>query len=98
MLRIESTNTDSSQTTDIAYGGKAWMYIDNEWTDFGGGVNQQMRCNLLRSLLEGYVYALTGWSGSGDYSYSQGEQTYRISNIIVNPSLADSLFEHGLTP
>jgi hypothetical protein len=97
-LRIESTGTDFSQTIDIAYGGKAWIYMDNEWSDWGGGINQQMRCNILRSLWQQHVDALSGWSGIGEYSYSQGEKTFQISNISVDPSLADSLFEHGSTP
>jgi hypothetical protein len=101
MLGIESTNTDSSQTIDIAYGQIAWGYIDNEWSDWGGGVNQQMRHNILVGVWQGYVDALAGWSGFGDYTYSyhsyshDGETTVRISNISVNPSLADSLFEQG---
>ena len=78
------------------------MYWDKEWSDFGAGTtNQQMRYNIIVGEWQGYVNKLAEWSGTGDYSYSyydsyyKGETTVRISNISVNPPLADSLFEHG---
>jgi len=35
------------------------------------------------------------WSGSGDYSYTSGGNSYKIFDIILNPAPADSLFQHG---
>jgi hypothetical protein len=34
------------------------------------------------------------WSGTGDFTYKSPEKTVRIYDIIANPSLTDSFFEH----
>jgi hypothetical protein len=99
MLRIEKTETDGSQEIFIFNSQlqKDWTYIDNKWAE-ETGTYYQLRLNVWKTSWDGYVSALAGWSGLGEYSYTQGSKTVRISNISVNPSLADSLFEHGSTP
>ncbi len=99
MIRIESTDTDSYKEIYIVNGQlqKAWNYIDSEWSEISG-TQYQLRYNVLAAAWKGYVDALAGWNGSGDYTYTQGDATVRISNISVNPSLADSMFEPDSVP
>ena len=35
------------------------------------------------------------WSGSGDYDYTSGGDTFHIFDIVINPSVEDSLFAYS---
>jgi outer membrane lipoprotein-sorting protein len=39
-----------------------------------------------------YIYRLADWSGTGDFVYIENGATVTITNIAINPTLADSLF------
>ena len=43
-------------------------------------------------VFQGYVSKLAAWSGTGDYTYTEGTATITITGITINPTLADSLF------
>jgi hypothetical protein len=53
-------------------------YFSEYWEAWGGTV-------------EGYQSGLSGWTG-GDVTYEELGVTVRIYDIVVNPSLEDSLF------
>ncbi len=94
MLRIDFTDTSGNQTIYIMNGAeqKAWIYSDGQWQDISAAYATQ--ANIWTPMWQGYVNALTAWTGIGDYTYTQGNATVRIYDISINPTLADSLFQH----
>jgi hypothetical protein len=94
MMRIESQTTDGKMI--YIFNGaqhKAWMMINNEWTDISDSFNSDY--STWDNTWSSYVNTLgTDWSGTGDYTYSAAGTTFRIYDISVNPSLDDSLFVH----
>ena len=47
----------------------------------------------LNSAMDEYLESLKGWSGEGDWTFTEGGATITVYDISVNPSLTDSLFE-----
>jgi hypothetical protein len=95
MMRIDYTPSSGNQTGYIINGAeqKAWAYLDGQWEDLS--TVYTMQYNTWSPMWQGYVNSLSAWTGSGDYSYTQGNSTVRIYDISVNPVLADSLFQHA---
>jgi hypothetical protein len=82
----------TAQTLWIQYGG-AWTDSSADFATYWNGD---------QSAIIGYTaftdyknQIATNWSGSGDYSYTSGGNSYTIFDIILNPAPADSLFQHG---
>ena len=69
---------------------KVWMYAAGQWTDLSEGFSTYW--SQWSQTFQGYKTGLSGWTG-GTWTSSDG--TVTISNIQVNPSLSDSLFEHS---
>jgi hypothetical protein len=67
---------------------KGWMYVADTWTEVPVG-----DLSSYQTSFEGYQSQLSGWTG-GDYTYEAAGTTVRIYDIEVNPTLADTLFEH----
>jgi hypothetical protein len=65
-----------------------WMYASGTWFDMSSSYSTYW--DTYSTMLSGYQTDLGSWTGSG----SQTVGTVTISNIQVNPSLADSLFTH----
>jgi hypothetical protein len=94
MIRIEATTSTGDNFIYIVNGAqqKAWMCSNGEWLDLSDAFTTQW--NTWDSQWEGYQNNLAGWTG-GDHTYTAPNgDTVRIYNITVNPSLADSLFQH----
>ncbi len=94
MMRIDYT--EGSDSTIFIFNEvqhKAWTYAGGAWVDISSYFDSQF--TTWDNLWNSYITSLTAWTGSGDYSYTQGGQTIRIFDIQVNPTLADSLFEHS---
>jgi hypothetical protein len=92
-IRIETTNTQNQSVIYIVDGAqkKAWYYSNGQWRDLSDAFNTQWTMWSLR-LME-YTDNLEGWT-SGDWTYiNTNEEMVRVYNIVVNPSLADSLFQ-----
>jgi hypothetical protein len=82
----------TAQTLWIQYGG-ASTDSSTDFAKYWDGANSAI---IGYTAFDGYKTKLaTNWSGSGDYDYTSGEDTFHIYDIVVNPSVADSLFEHG---
>ena len=82
----------TAQTLWISVSGE-WMDQSTEFASYWNGANS---ATIGYTAFDGYKTKLaTNWSGSGDYDYTSGEDTFHIYDIAVNPSVADSLFEHG---
>lgn len=93
MMRIEHENADSGGVIIInGAQQKAWSNTDGVWED--NSAMFSMQYNTWNTLWQGYLTHLGAWSGVGEVSYTEGATTVGISQIIVNPNLADSLFEH----
>ncbi|MGD0645882.1 MAG: hypothetical protein ABSA75_13330 [Candidatus Bathyarchaeia archaeon] len=96
MIRIELTNIPGSSDMVYIVNGalqQAWLETGGQWTDMSSAFASNW--SSWNSTFVGIKDNLTGWAGTGEYTYSdpQGDSV-RISNIAVNPTLADSLFTH----
>jgi FlaG/FlaF family flagellin (archaellin) len=95
MIRVEITSADG----DLIYivngaQQKAWGYASGEWMDLSDTFSDQW--NSWNSTWVGYRDSLVGWAGVGDWTYTAPNgDSVRVYDIAVNPSLADSLFEHS---
>jgi hypothetical protein len=95
MIRVEITTSEGNYIY-IVNGAqqKAWGYAGGEWTDLSDTFSDQW--SSWNSTWTGYESNLLNWSGSGDYRYTAPNgDSVRVYDISVNPSLADSLFEHS---
>lgn len=96
MVRIEFTDPSGESFVYIVNGAqqKVWVESGGQWTDLSSAYTSQS--STWNSAFLGYKDNLTGWSGVGDWTYTDPNgDTVRISNVSVNPSLPDSLFEHS---
>jgi hypothetical protein len=97
MIRIEISDVPSSDNMVYIVNGalqQAWLETGGQWTDMSSAFTSNW--SSWNSAFTGVQNSLTSWSGIGDYTYTdpQGDSV-RIYNIGVNPSLADSLFQHS---
>lgn len=97
MIRIEMTDPSSGDSFVYIVNGalqQAWMESGGQWTDLSSAFTSEW--SSWDSTFTGYKNNLANWSGIGDWTYtSPTGETIRISNVSVNPSLPDSLFEHS---
>ena len=96
MIRIESTDSSGSNFVYIVNGAlqQAWAESNGQWTDVSTAYSSQY--STWNTAFTGYSNSLVNWSGTGDWTYADPNgDTVRISNVSVNPSLADSLFQHS---
>jgi hypothetical protein len=94
LLRVGETYTDGSEFTYIMNQAeeKAWANFEGSWTDVSTDFSTYWT-DTWEPSLNGYIAELANWSGTGDYQIQAGGETQTISNIVVNPTLADSLFQ-----
>jgi hypothetical protein len=95
MVRIEWTDPDGGTFVYIVNGAlqQVWVESGGQWTDLSSAYASQS--STWNSAFLGYKNSLAGWSGLGDWTYTDPTgDTVRISNVNVNPSLPDSLFQH----
>lgn len=96
MIRVEMTETGSDPIIYIINGAqqKVWIQSGGQWADLSSEFTSQW--SSWNSAFTGYRDSLAGWAGAGDWTYTDSNgDTVRLYDIIVNPSLADSLFQHG---
>jgi FlaG/FlaF family flagellin (archaellin) len=93
LMRVGETYSDGSSFVYIMDQAeqKAWANFDGSWTDVSSDFSTYW--DTWQPSLNGYVAELANWSGTGDYEIQAGGETQTISNIVVNPTLADSLFQ-----
>jgi hypothetical protein len=102
LLRVDMTDAQgnvfiylynqTAQTLWIQYDG-AWVDSSTDFASYWDGENSAI---VGYTALDGYKTELaTNWSGSGDHDYTSDEDTFHIYDIILNPSVEDSLFVHG---
>ncbi len=76
---------DGAQRTAWAYQGGQWMDASSEFEQYWEQWDQTFE------LAKNQLGDLTG----GDYTFTTSSMAFRIYDVEVNPSLADSLFQHG---
>jgi hypothetical protein len=82
----------TAQTVWASVSGQ-WNDVSSEFASYWNGANSGI---IGYTAFEEYKTQLaTNWSGSGDYDYTSGGDTFHIFDITVNPTVADSLFQHG---
>jgi hypothetical protein len=73
----------------------AWQTFDGNWTDVSNYYNDIMTsgCGMRWNA---NVAALANWSGTGNCTYTDSTTatTFRIYNVVINPTLDASLFQH----
>ncbi len=93
MLRVEQKDPEGTEFKYILNQAqkKVWVYYDGAWVD----LSEQFATywDQWNPALSSYKTNLENWTGAGDYEYTANGNSYKISNILVNPTLADSLFE-----
>jgi len=102
MLRVDEIDAQGNafvyvfnQTAQTVWASASgqWNNVSSEFASYWDGANSAV---IGYTAFEGYKTQLaTNWSGSGDYDYTSGGDTFHIFDIILNPTVADSLFQHG---
>jgi hypothetical protein len=97
LLRVGETYSDGSEFTYIMNQADqtVWALVYGEWVDESANwaTYWSETGTGWEPVLNGYVAELANWSGTGNYVIQAGGETQTISNIVVNPTLADSLFQ-----
>ncbi len=92
MLRVEQVSGGSEfiyimnqaeQTVWASFDGE-WMEVSGDWSTYW---------DLWAPALEDYQTQLADWE-SGDWEWEDNGDSYRVYDIVLNPTLADSLFTH----
>jgi len=93
VLRIDVTGSQANFVYIVNRAQEtAWAYENNEWTDISPDFPTQW--NTWNSTWTDYRNGLLSWTGSGNWTYTEPNGvSVRIYDIVVNPSLADSLFQ-----
>jgi len=94
MIRIEF-EMDPESLIYIVNGAtdEAWGYEGGQWVDYSDTFADQW--DMWELAYQGYTDQLSTWT-SGDYTYDDtGGATVTVSDITVNGTLEDSLFEGG---
>jgi FlaG/FlaF family flagellin (archaellin) len=94
LLRVEEVYADGSSFVYIMNqtDQTVWAKFDSEWTDESASWATYWT-ETWEPSFNGYKAELANWSGTGDLEIQAGGETQTISNIVVNPTLADSLFQ-----
>jgi hypothetical protein len=93
MMRIEMQSAGESFIY-IVNGAqeKVWVYSEGEWMDFSNMYPTYWET--WNSAWQGYHNNLMDWTGYGDWTYTTPNgDSVRIYDIIINPSLPDSMFQ-----
>jgi len=69
---------------------KAWANEGSGWVDLSATFSDQW--DLWKPTWQVYTDQLANWT-SGDWTYTEGDSTFAIKDITVNPTLDDSLFQ-----
>jgi hypothetical protein len=101
MLRIDILGGESGNYTYILNHGTqtAWMAVNGNWTDVSSDFTNQWDTwvGTGKHWTNDLDRLATNWSGTGDYTYTNSTTgtTVRYYDIVINPTLADSLFQHS---
>jgi len=93
MLRVEQVSGGSEFIYIINQAEQTvWASFDGEWMEVSADFSTYWD-DTWAPALEDYQTQLADWE-SGDWEYNVGDDSYKISDIELNPTLDDSLFTH----
>jgi hypothetical protein len=99
VLRLDILGGASGNYTYIMDHGAqtAWVSSNGTWTNFSSDFTNQWNTwvGTGKQWTSDVDHLAANWSGTGDYTYtgSSTGATIRLYNIVINPTLADSLFQ-----
>jgi hypothetical protein len=99
VLRLDILGGASGNYTYIMDHGAqtAWVSSNGTWTNFSSDFTNQWSTwvGTGKQWTGDVDHLAANWSGTGDYTYtgSATGATIRIYNVVINPALADSLFQ-----
>ncbi len=96
LIRVDETDKDGLDFLYLIHqsGEKAWAYCMGEGGDVSSDFATYWNNELIgNTAVEGYMSALANWSGTGNYEYTSGGDSFIIYNIVVDPTVEDSVFE-----
>lgn len=95
MMRVDQTDAQGNAFKYIINSAeqKVWVYYNGEWMDLSDQFSTYW--DQWKPAFDGYKSNLASWAGTGDYEYTANGNTFKIANILVNPTLPDSLFQAG---
>ena len=65
-----------------------WMDVSSDWATYADNT-------LIGYVgLDNYLQELENWSGTGNHEFTQNGDSFEISNIFIDPDVADSVFDH----
>jgi len=89
-MRVEGTAAGQDFTYIInGTQQKVWEYVAGQWIDYSASFSTYW--DTWTGTSGGYLTSLSGWTGG---TWTSPDGTVTIHDIIVNPSLDDSLFQH----
>lgn len=101
MLRVDEIDAQGNafiyvfnQTAQTVWASASgqWTDVSSEFASYWDGANSAI---IGHTALDTYMTNLANWTGTGDYSYTSNGNSFIIFDIILNPTVADSLFQHG---
>ena len=101
VLRIDLMGGASGNYTYIMDHGAqtVWWLNSGTWTNLSSDFTNQWSTwvGTGKQWTNNLNHLTTDWSGTGDCTYagSSTNTTIRIYNVVINPTLADSLFQHA---
>jgi hypothetical protein len=100
VLRIDLMGGASGNYTYVMDQGAqtAWWLNNGTWTNLSSDFTNQWNTwvGTGKQWTRNWDALTTNWSGTGDCTYTNSatNTTIRIYNVVINPTLADSLFQH----
>jgi hypothetical protein len=98
MLRIDMSGVNQDNYTTVVNGTDqtAWRATNGNWTDVSSTYNTIWAIGCGKQW-NNNVNALANWNGTGECTYTDSVGTsYKIYNVVINPTLDDSLFQHPI--
>jgi len=96
LIRVDETDKDGLTFLYLIHqnGSKAWAYCEGEGGDVSSDFATYWDNTLIgNAAVDSYMTALANWSGTGNYEYTSNGDSFIIYNIVVNPTIEDSVFE-----
>jgi len=96
LIRVDQTDKDGINFLYLMHqnGSKAWAYVEGEGGDVSSDFATYWDNQYIGNAgLESVMTALEDWSGTGNYEYTSNGDSFIVYNIVVNPTLEDSVFE-----
>jgi hypothetical protein len=98
LLRVDETDAQGTQFVYLMNqtAQTAWAKFSGQWMDVSSDFSTIYWSSdfIGYTAVENHMDALVdGWTGTGDYEYTSNGDSFVISNVSIDPSLPDSIFQ-----